>query len=214
MSQHAHEAAVERWLSTLKKALDPLPLEDSREIMAETREHIYERVAAGVLAEDALIGFGSAQVYARAFVDEHMLDSARASKDTVPMLRTVFRFADRSAVAVLSLIGATVAGFFGIWSLICIGVKLVNPALVGLWLDLPLSAQHRYEHSQRDFIPLSFGHDHIVFGLQSPAPHFPEYLGPWIYPVLLAIALSSHLALRAILRAGVKRIRLPTLRSG
>ena len=125
------------------------------------------------------------------------------------MLRTVIRFAGRSAVAVVGLICTTVSGFFGLWSLVCIGVKIFRSDLVGLWLDLPLSAQHRYVHSQRDFIPLSFGHDHVVFGFHNPPPQFPEYLGVWIYPCLAGIAFLSYVALRASLLVAVKRIQLP-----
>jgi hypothetical protein len=118
------------------------------------------------------------------------------------------RFAGRSVVAGFGLVCGTIAGFFGIWSIVCIIVKILRPDLVGLWLDLPLSAQRRYVHSQRDFIPLSFGHDHIVFGFQNPPPQFPEHLGMWIYPCLIAIAFFSYFALRATLLVAVNSIQL------
>ncbi|MEO8017684.1 MAG: hypothetical protein ABI769_07710 [Pseudomonadota bacterium] len=210
MSTPLPDAPVEQWLSALERALGSLPVEDSWEIVTEAREHISERIRTGVSSTEALTGFGSADAYAQSFKDEHLLNSARASKRTIPMLRTVIRFAGRSSVAVIGLIGTIVLGFFGVWSLACIGIKLFRPKLVGLWLDFPLSEPHRYEHSQRDFIPLSFGHDHIVFGFQNPPPGFAEYLGLWVYPCLAAIALLSYLALRAILRTAVKRIRMPT----
>jgi hypothetical protein len=208
MSAHLQEEPIKQWLNTLARALGSLPGDDSREIVAEAREHIYERMGMGVSSTEALTGFGSAEAYARAFMDEHLLNRARSSKRTITMLRTVIRFAGQSAVAGFGLICATVSGFFGLWSLACIAIKIFRPDLVGLWLDLPLSAQHRYVHSQRDFIPLSFGHDHIVFGFQNPPPQFPEHLGMWIYPCLTAIAFLSYLALRGSLLAAVKRIRL------
>ena len=209
MSTHPPDTAIEQWLQTLARALESLPAEDSREIVAEAREHLYELLGKGDSPEEALTGFGSADAYAQCFMDEHLLTQARASRRIVPMFRTVVRFAGRSVVALVGLLGATVVGFSGVWSLVCVGIKFFRPDLVGLWLDLPLSAPHRYEHSQRDFIPVSFGHDHIVFGLQNPPPQFPEYLGVWVYPCLAVIAVLSYLALRAVLRVAVKRIRLP-----
>jgi hypothetical protein len=163
----------------------------------------------GISPVDVLAGFGSAEVYAQAFVDEYLLTTARSSRKTVPMLRTIVRFAGRSAVAGFGLTCTAISVFFGLWSLVCIVIKIFRPDLVGLWLDLPLSAQHRYVHSQRDFIPLSFGHDHIVFGFHHPPPQFPEYLGIWIYLCLAGIAFLSYFAIRAILIAVVKRIQLP-----
>jgi hypothetical protein len=209
VSTHPRDTPIEQWLHALARALASLPVEDSREIVAEAREHLYELLGKGDSPDEALTGFGSADAYARCFMDEHLLNQARTSRRTIPMLRTLVRFAGRSSVAVIGLVSATVVGFFGAWSLVCIGIKFVRPEQVGLWLDLPLSAPHRYEHSQRDFIPVSFGHDHIVFGLQNPPPQFPEYLGVWVYPCLAVIAVLSYLALRAVLRVAVKRIRLP-----
>lgn len=209
MNAHQKDEPINEWLTALERALDSLPSDDSREILAEAREHIYERVGKGISPMEILTGFGSAKAYAQGFVDEYLLTRARSSARTVPMLRTVIRFAGRSAVAGFGLICATISGFFGLWSLVCIALKIFRPDLVGLWLDLPFSAQHRYVHSQRDFIPLSFGHDHIVFGFQNPPPQFPEHLGIWIYPCLVGIAFLSYFALRASLLAAVKRIQLP-----
>lgn len=210
MNLHHKDDPVTTWLKNLQRALAPLPSDDSQEILAEAREHISERVAMGVPPLEVLSAFGNAKTYAQGFVDEYLLNRARSSRRTLPMLRTVIRFAGRSVVAGLGSVCAVISGFFGLWSLGCIAVKIVRPDLVGLWLDFPLSAQHRYVHAQRDFIPLSFGHDHIVFGLQNPPPSFPEYLGLWIYPCMIGIALVSYVALRASLLLAVKRIRLPT----
>jgi len=209
MTTQLYEAPVEQWLGSLQRALKSLPAADSQPIVAEAREHIYERISMGVPPADALAGFGSAEAYARAFKDGALLDKARKNPKIVHMLEAVIHFSGRSSIAVIALACTTVVGYFGLWSLLCIGVKVFRPELVGLWLDLPLSAQHRYEHSQVDFIPLSFGHDHIVFGFQDPPPAFPEYLGLWIYPCLVAVALLSAYGVRTILRAAVDRIRRP-----
>ncbi|MGH9530065.1 MAG: DUF1700 domain-containing protein [Terriglobales bacterium] len=209
MSAHQKDEPINTWLNKVKRALDSLPADDSLDILAEAKDHIDERVGMGISPVEVLAGFGSAEAYAQGFVDEYLLTRARSSRKTVPMLRTVIRFAGRSVFAGFGLICATISGFFGLWSLVCIAVKIFRPDLVGLWLDLPLSAQHRYVHSQRDFIPLSFGHDHIVFGFQNPPPQFPEHLGMWIYPCLVGIAFLSYFALRASLLAAVKRIQLP-----
>lgn len=208
MNAQKHQL-INEWLNNLQRALDSLPTYDVQEILAEAEEHIYERVDKGVPPLEVLEGFGTAEAYAQGFVDEYLLNGVRISKKTVPMFRAVIRFASRSLAAGLGLLCATIAGYFGIWSLGCMVVKIFYPDRVGLWLDLPLSAQHRYEHSERDFIPLSFGHDHIVFGFQNTPPPFSEYLGIWSYPCLMAIALLSYFALRASLLAAVKRIHIP-----
>ena len=208
-TQPLQDGLVEHWLASLERALEPLPPKDSEPVLAEAREHIYERVRMGVPAADVLAGFGSPDAYAHAIKGDELLDKARAERTVVVMLKAVLHFASRSVVALIALIGTTVVGYFGLWSLLCVGVKLFRPDLVGLWLDLPLSAAHRYEHAQRDFIPLSFGHDHVVFGLQDPPPAFPEYLGFWVVPCLLVVTVLSCYGVRAILRVAVRRIRRP-----
>ncbi|HXJ86668.1 MAG TPA: hypothetical protein VMS18_07620 [Candidatus Binatia bacterium] len=209
MNARQKDEPISAWLNNLEQALGSLPADDSLDILAEAKEHIDERVGMGISPFEVLAGFGSAHAYAQGFVDEYLLTRARSSRRTIPMLRTVIRFAQRSVVAAFGLICATISGFFGLWSLVCIAIKIFRPDLVGLWLDLPLSEQHRYVHSQRDFVPLSFGHDHIVFGFQNPPPQFPEHLGMWIYPCLAGIAFLSYFALRASLLAALKRIQLP-----
>jgi HAAS domain-containing protein len=206
-TQQLQPVLVERWLASLEQALAALPAKDSAPIIAEAREHIYERVRIGVPPADALAGFGSAEAYARAFKGDELLDKARADRRVLDMLKAVVHFSSRSVVALIALISITVVGYFGLWSLLCIGAKLFRPDFVGLWLDLPLSAQRRYEHAQPDFIPLSFGHDHVIFGFRDPPPTFPEYLGLWIYPILVAVAVLSYYGVRTILRASVNRIR-------
>jgi hypothetical protein len=64
---------------------------------------------------------------------------------------------------------------------------------VGLWVDLPLSAQHHDLHTGPETIPLRLGSDHIHFGYSNPRPQAPEMLGGWIYPCLLALALLGYL---------------------
>jgi hypothetical protein len=214
MSTKQPEMSVERWLDSLERALAPLPAADKRNILAEAREHLHERVSTGVPPAEALAGFGSADDYARAFKEDDLLTRARATRRLASMLGTVIRFSRRSSVAAIALVFATALGFCGFWSVFCIAVKAVHPELVGLWLDFPLSTPHRYEHSQPDFIPLGFGHDHILFGFQDPPPAFPEYLGAWIYPCLAVIALLSYLGLRAVLRAAILRIRSPLASAG
>jgi hypothetical protein len=209
MNARSRDAAIEQWLKDLAGGLASLPTEDVGEIVAEAREHLYELLDKGESPGEALAGFGSANSYARCFLDERILEKARASRRTIPLLHVVVRLAGRSSVAIIGLAAAIVVGFVGVWSLICIGIEVFRPELVGLWLDLPLSAARRYEHTQPEFIPLNIGHDHIVFGFQNPPPHFPEYLGQWVYLLLAVIVLLSYFAVRRILRATVSRIRLP-----
>jgi hypothetical protein len=112
------------------------------------------------------------------------------------MFATVASFARRSLIACIGLVFASTFALLITSSLICLTIKVIRPNQVGLWVDPPLSAQHRYVHSERENIPLRLGDDHIQFGYSNPPPHIPEVMGVWIFPCLLAMALLGYLGLR------------------
>jgi hypothetical protein len=184
------------WLKKFETELSPLPAADTSEILREIQDHIHERVAQGQSIEEVLGAFGDASEYAQGFVDDHALAGARDSKRTLRMFTTVAGFARRSLIACLGLIAASIFALLITSSLVCMAIKIAKPELVGVWVDRPLSAQHRYVHSERQTIPLRLGNDHIQFGYSNPPPHFPEVLGMWMYLCLNTLAFLGYIALR------------------
>ncbi len=184
------------WFKKFEAALSGLPTEDSQEIVRELREHLHERISQGHDVEQMLSSFGDASAYAGTFIDEYSLTRARDSKQTLRMFTTVASFARRSLIACIGLLFAFIFALLITSSLVCLTIKVVRPDRVGLWLDLPLGAQHRYVHSGPQSIPLRLGRDHIQFGYSNPRPQAPEILGAWIYPCLLALALLGYIGLR------------------
>jgi len=110
---------IEAWLNQLDHALQPLPAGEREDIVGETRGHLEERLDAGLTSTSALAGFGRAEAYARAFLDDHALTQALGSRRSLAMARVLFDFAGRSLVATLGLVGFL--------------FKLVRPDMVGLW---------------------------------------------------------------------------------
>lgn len=184
------------WFKKFEAALSGLPTEDSQEIVNELRVHLHERIRQGQDVEQILSAFGDASAYARSFIDESSLTRARDSKQTLKMFHTVASFARRSLIAGTGLVFALIFVLLIASSLVCMTMKVIRPDLVGLWVDLPLSAQHHYVHSGPERMPLRLGHDHIQFGYANPRPQSPEILGKWIYPCLLALAGLGYLGLR------------------
>lgn len=197
---------INQWLTALDTALAILPDPERAEILTETRSHLQDRLAQGLSPEQALMGFGEARAYARRFIDQFALSRALTSRKISIMARTLFGFAGRSVRAAAGLVFALCCAVLGISSLICMIEKVVRPDLVGLWLDLPLDAHHRYEHAETVHWPLKLGHDHIVFGFSNPSPPFDEVLGPWIFPCLFLLMLIGFYAMRYSLMAAVRSI--------
>ncbi len=194
------------WFKRFETALRGLPAEDSQEIIRELREHLHERISQGQDVEQILSAFGDASAYARTFIDEYSLTRARDSKQTLRMFTTVASFARRSLIACIGLLFASIFALLITSSLVCLTIKVVQPDRVGLWVDLPLSAQHRYVHTGPETIPLRLGSDHIQFGYSNPRPQTPEILGAWIYPCLLALAVLGYLGLRFTLFRTLSRL--------
>ncbi len=187
------------WFRNFEACLSGLPAEDRREILRELREHVYERVTQGQDAGQVLGEFGDAAAYARTFVDEYSLTRARESGQTLRMFTTVASFARRSIRATVGLVLGCVFALLLTSSVVCVAIKVVRPDHVGLWVDLPMSAHHRYVHSGPERIPLRLGSDHIQFGYANPRPQAPEVLGVWMYPCLLGLAVVGYFGLRQTL---------------
>jgi uncharacterized membrane protein len=124
---------IESWLNRLGEALQPLPETEREDIVGETRGHLEERLSAGLTSTSALAGFGRAEAYARAFLDDHALTQALDSRRSLAMARVLFDLAGRSLVATLGLIGFVVFSATMLAALGCILVKIIKPDLIGLW---------------------------------------------------------------------------------
>ncbi len=124
---------IEAWLGRLDLALQPLPETERADIVGETRGHLEERLDAGLTSASALAGFGRAEAYARAFLDDYALTRALDSRRSLAMARVLFDVAGRSLVATLGLVGFVVFSATMLAALGCILVKLIKPDLVGLW---------------------------------------------------------------------------------
>ena len=124
---------IEAWLNQLDHALQPLPAGEREDIVGETRGHLEERLDAGLTSTSALAGFGRAEAYARAFLDDHDLTQALGSRRSLAMARVLFDFAGRSLVATLGLVGFVVFSATMLAAIACVLFKLVRPDMVGLW---------------------------------------------------------------------------------
>jgi len=119
-----------------------------------------------------------------------------------PMLFRVGTSAPRTLWHITLMLGC---GWLGALSLFGLVGKMLHPGQVGLWVDLPLNAPHRYESVSGGLLPVRVGHDHVVFGLPYDGTTATEMLGPWFVLLmggLLLFALwAGHRSLSAALRA-------------
>ena len=175
---------VESWLSRLDQALQPLPEDEREDIVGEARGHLEERLDAGLTSASALAGFGRAELYARAFLDDYALTRALDSRRSLAMARVLFDFAGRSLVATLGLVGFVV---FAVTMLAAIGgilIKLIKPGLIGLWS----------------------GPDGVAVGVASHAG-MRDVLGNWAYAVLVLLVLVDAALARLSLIMAVKGVK-------
>lgn len=117
----------------------------------------------------------------------------------------LFRICTSAPRALWHIMSALFCGWLGVLSMLGLVGKMLHPNLVGLWLDLPFDAPHRYEPASSGLLPVRVGHDHIVFGLPYHGTTATEILGPWFILLmggLLFFAVwAGHRSLSAALRA-------------
>ncbi len=182
----AQDAAdIETWLGYLEQVLTPLPAAEREDIVIEARAHLEERVAAGLSATSALAGFGKAETYARAFLDDYALTHALDSRRALTMAKTLFRVAGQSLIATIGLIAFLVFSITTLAAIACILVKIARPELVGLWI----------------------GQDVFVLGIATTRPAAPEMLGSWIYVVLAALVFFDAIFARLSLVLALKGLK-------
>ncbi|MGA7673793.1 MAG: hypothetical protein WCA78_01955 [Rhizomicrobium sp.] len=182
---------IEAWLRALTQALSAMPAEMRADIVDEARAHLEERLAAGLKAESALHGFGTAEVYARPFMDDFQVHTALQSKSSLSMIRALLNQTARSLVALLGLFVALVTGLLGLGSIAMIAQKIIAPDKVGLWIW----------HTA--------GQNFMCLGICDGHPHTPDMIGMWAYAVFVFIAALMWFICRLSLRLALKSLVRP-----
>ena len=163
---------LDRYLHRLEHALASLPPEERRDIVAETRSHVLDRMAArpGARLQDVLAELGDPATYARRFTGEG---------DEPGPLRVITALALRGMTAFLALNALVAAYGVGLLLLVIAGGKLMYPDRVGLWVD-------REEGS-------------ALFGFPED-PAGTEVLGWWLVVIGLLGAAGIYSGTTALLR--------------
>jgi uncharacterized membrane protein len=186
------QTRIDAYLMNLRRSLGELPAEDVNDILREIRGHILERAeAAGELTDEEIVAIlralGKPEDIGPLYQAEAMVARARASFSPTLILRTVLRWAMKSAVGfAVFIVGLTGYGM-ALSFLVSALMKPIFPDHVGAWL----------------------GDGGFSMGMMVPAPHRTEILGWWIIPIglvagtLLIIATTRFL--RWMLRFAARR---------
>jgi hypothetical protein len=181
---------IETWLKALDGALSSLAAPQRADVIAEARGHLEERLAAGLSAESALHGFGTAKTYAQGFVDQHALDTALNSKRITVMVTTLAGFTSRSIIAFFGLMGALLFGGIALGSVVSIVLKTINPAAIGMWVE----PGKRY-----------------TLGTVADQAGATDIAGNWVYLIFVVLIVVGGFLARGSLIAAIRSIRNETI---
>jgi hypothetical protein len=124
-------ARIDAWLSRLDNALRQLPADRRGDIVTEARGHLMDRLAAGLMPDQALHGFGEPETYARPFADDFQLNTALEAKKTLPLVLALLTHARRGLTAVLGLFGAAFFVVLFVVAALELVLKILLPEHVG-----------------------------------------------------------------------------------
>lgn len=174
---NANEAALQQYLSRLEAELAAVPEADRREILLETRSHVLDRTrrTPSLSVDQALAELGPAERYARQFL------SASAKPARRPGL--IARLAGQRWMGLVLLLPVVAAYSVAVFAVLLAINKMLEPANTGVWIHNP-GERFRLE---------------LVISSPGARPG-REALGLWLVPLMLALALGVHLAVRAVLR--------------
>ncbi len=181
----ADTKSVEAWLRRLKWALAGMPSPEREDIVEETRVHLRERIDSGQGAAEALAPFGEPEAYARGFIDEMELSGLLARPRVAGLLAATARRAHKSLVAALAFFAVIILASLGIGVLVTAVWEVFDPVHAGLWI----------------------APGELHFGVVDDPIRGRELLGPWIYPVSLAIAALCWVLGRLTLISALRTIR-------
>ncbi len=178
------QSRIDTYLMNLRRCLGELPAEEVNDILREIRGHILERAeTAGELTDEKLVAIlkalGKPEDIGPLYQAEAMVARARASFSPTLILRTVLRWAMKSAVGfAVFIVGLTGYGM-ALSFLVSAVMKPIFPDHVGAWL----------------------GDGGFSMGMEVPSPpHRTEILGWWIIPIGLVLGTLLLIATTRFLR--------------
>jgi hypothetical protein len=167
---------IETYLGRLRGRLRGANDEEVREIVAELRSHIADKVAASgegnaeitAGVDAALAALGSPEELAGQYMTDTLLARAEVSRSPLHILRSLFRWGSFSAAGFFVLLGSVLGYFFGVVFILVALLRPFHPHTAGLWV-----------------IPHGAGDSEISFrlGFGNVPPGGKDLLGWWIVPV-------------------------------
>src|SRR5579862_9742524 len=126
---------MDAYLGRLRKRLRGLHEQDVREIVAEIRSHVLNKLgdevtASGVAA--ALSGLGSPEFLAGEYLTDSLLARAQVSRSPIHILHMLFRWASLSVAGFLMFLASIMGYLLGISLVLCAILKPFHPQTAGL----------------------------------------------------------------------------------
>ncbi|MGZ3377855.1 MAG: DUF1700 domain-containing protein [Phenylobacterium sp.] len=179
MSEHggndAGKAHLETYLTQVQRYLSGLPDAEAREVIAELRSHVLDKVDGAPTpqrVEAAIAELGSPKEVARINVTERVVAHIETHRSPLSVLRGVVRLAGLSAYGffafLVSFTGYATAAAF-----------LVTAAIKPFWR----------EHAGLWLVPDPAGAWNFSLGVTTSPPQGRELLGWWIIPIGIALGL-------------------------
>jgi uncharacterized membrane protein len=164
---------INKYLQDLGAALRTLPSVQARDIVAELRSHIVDKVAASgnmtaAVVDSVLADLGRPEDLASLYLTDDLQVRALASRSPLLILGSLFRWASLSLAGFLVLVSSLLGYFVALALVACALLKPIHPLTAGLW-RIPDEADS-YSISLR----LGFG---------SVPPGSKDLLGWWIVPI-------------------------------
>ena len=143
---------LKTYLRRLGWALASLPKGDRDDIVEETQTHVLDRIEQGQSLSQALAALGSAESYARRFIDEMEISDALASQRQLRMLSVVFTRMHRNMTVAFSFLALMLLALLAIGCAGAAVMKPFDPQHLGLWVgELRLSGEIADAHVRQDF---------------------------------------------------------------
>ncbi|MEZ5461735.1 hypothetical protein [Dokdonella sp.] len=177
MTPDTADGSTNEWLRRLKWALSSIPVQERDEIVSEAAAHISEALDAGTSAKEILADFGSADLYARHFIDERDAAAALGTGHTTHLFMFVARRIHRSLIALFGFALVVCIAGAGISALVAAVWKLFEPGHVGLWA----------------------GSSFAFLGYIDDPSTAQDLLGNWLFPISIFVAVCAWLLCSLVL---------------
>ena len=188
----AEQERIDAYLRRVTAGLRGMPTEQVREIAAELRSHINDKLilsdqvgadkdgpdksdATGATktkrtaaVESVLAKLGEPAKLAAMYLSEELQTRAVATRSPRVVLHALFRWASLSFAGFFALLGSACGYFLALALVCCALLKPVHPATAGLWVYPDGADLHAYS---------------LRMGFSSPPAGGRELLGLWMVPV-------------------------------